>query len=89
MPIYEFECEKCSFKFDLLRKVGEGREALCPQCQGRGRRVFSSVPFIFKGSRWVGESSRAKEDNKPKEKSANKTKNDKKPEKGEKGINEK
>ncbi len=83
MPIYEFECEECSLKFDLLRKVGEGREAPCPQCQGRSRRVFSSVPFIFKGSRRVGES------NTPKKLSADKTKNDKKPEKGEQGINNK
>ena len=28
----------------------EEPEAMCPQCQGRARRVFHSTPVIFKGS---------------------------------------
>ena len=55
MPIYEYECETCGFKFDLLRKVGEATEVTCPKCHGQSRRIYSSVPMIFKGDRWVGE----------------------------------
>jgi predicted nucleic acid-binding Zn ribbon protein len=28
----------------------EEPQAMCPQCQGRARRVFQSTPVIFKGS---------------------------------------
>jgi putative FmdB family regulatory protein len=55
MPIYEYECKKCGSKFELLRKIGEDDNACCPQCGGRGERVYSAVPMIFKGGRWVGE----------------------------------
>jgi len=89
MPIYEYECEKCSFKFDLLRKVGEDGGASCPRCQSYSRRLFSAVPFIFKGTRWVGERGREKEDSQPKDQSVNKAENEKKPEKSEKSINQK
>jgi putative FmdB family regulatory protein len=57
MPIYEYECEKCCFRFELLKKVGENAVVYCPRCHGQSRRIFSSVPAIFKGSRWVGERS--------------------------------
>ena len=87
MPIYEYECEKCSFKFDLLRKVGENGEASCPRCQGYSRRLFSAVSFIFKGSRWVGESIRKKGDSQPKDQAVNKSENNKKTEKSEKSVN--
>ena len=81
MPIYEYECEKCSLKFDLLKKVGEDGGTSCPRCQGYGRRLFSAVPFIFKGTRWVGRSDRKKGDSQPKDPGVNKADNSKKSEK--------
>jgi putative FmdB family regulatory protein len=50
MPIYEYECNKCSHRFELRRKFGEDGGAACPQCQGVSQRVFSAVPIVFKGS---------------------------------------
>ena len=50
MPTYEYECERCSIRFELKRRFGENGEASCPQCQGKGRRLLSAVPIIFKGS---------------------------------------
>ena len=77
MPVYEYECEKCSFKFDLLKKVGEDGGVSCPRCQSHSRRLYSAVPFIFKGSRRVGGSDRKKEDSQPKDPGVNKADNDK------------
>ena len=40
MAIYEYQCEACSKKFDLMRKVAErDSEAICPLCNKLGRRV--------------------------------------------------
>jgi putative FmdB family regulatory protein len=49
MPIYEYECEKCLFRFELRRRFSEDGSGFCPQCGGQARRVFSPVPIIFKG----------------------------------------
>ena len=50
MPIYEYECENCSLRFELRRGFEEERGATCPQCQSVARRIFLPVPVIFKGS---------------------------------------
>jgi len=50
MPIYEYECERCSLKFELKRRFSEDGSASCPRCRGEARRLFSPVPIIFKGS---------------------------------------
>ena len=55
MPIYEYICDNCDHKFELLRKVGEVGGVNCTRCNSNARRIYSSVPFIFGGTRWVGE----------------------------------
>ncbi len=51
MPIYEYECEKCAFRFELKRRFDEdGGNPCCPQCQGKVRRLFSPPVILFKGS---------------------------------------
>ncbi|MFC1899524.1 FmdB family zinc ribbon protein [Chloroflexota bacterium] len=51
MPIYEYECEKCACRFELKRRFDEDQGSpCCPQCQGKGRRLFSPSAIIFKGS---------------------------------------
>lgn len=50
MPIYEYECGICKFRFERKQSFDEAPVAMCPECQGKGRRVFQSVPVIFKGS---------------------------------------
>jgi putative FmdB family regulatory protein len=50
MPIYEYECEKCSLRFELKRRFSEDGSGFCPQCGGEARRILSPVPIIFKGS---------------------------------------
>ncbi len=50
MPIYEFECTCCPAHFELKRSFHDEQPVACPNCGGKARKVFSSVPIIFKGS---------------------------------------
>ena len=50
MPIYEYECGKCHFCFERKQSFDEEPVAICPNCQGKARRVIHSTPIIFKGS---------------------------------------
>ena len=50
MPIYEYECGICDFRFERKQRFDEEPVAMCPNCQGKARRVINSVPVIFKGS---------------------------------------
>jgi len=49
MPIYEYECSACHFRFEHRQSFDEEPVAICSKCQGKARRVIHSVPAIFKG----------------------------------------
>ena len=76
MPIYEYQCGVCRYRFDRRQRFDEEPVSICPQCQGKARRVLHSVPVFFKGSGfystdhgrgWQGTTSPKKEE-KPTEK---------------------
>ncbi len=50
MPIYEYECGVCQCRFERKQRFDEEPVAVCPECEGKARRVIHSVPIIFKGS---------------------------------------
>ena len=50
MPVYEYECGLCHFHFERKQRFDDEPVAICPECQGKARRVIHSVPIIFKGS---------------------------------------
>ena len=51
MPIYEYRCKKCGYKFEELVLPGEEEPKVCPKCGGELERLFGTgVGFIFKGS---------------------------------------
>ena len=50
MPIYEYECADCQCRFEKRQKFDDEPIAICPECEGKARRVINSVPVIFKGS---------------------------------------
>ena len=50
MPIYEYECGVCQTRFERKQNFDEEPVAICPECQGKARRVICSIPVIFKGS---------------------------------------
>jgi putative FmdB family regulatory protein len=50
MPIYEYRCESCSGKFDVLTRFAERDEAqMCPACESTKTRVLVSS-FAFAGT---------------------------------------
>ncbi len=49
MQLYEYRCTRCGHQFEVFHQVG-GPPGTCPACGGPGRRIFSSVGLIFKGS---------------------------------------
>jgi putative FmdB family regulatory protein len=49
MPIYQYICPKCNLKFELKQSFSDESIVVCPKCQNGARRLFSSVPIIFKG----------------------------------------
>ena len=50
MPIYEYECGLCQCRFERRQSFEEEPVTVCPECEGKARRVIHSVPIIFKGS---------------------------------------
>jgi putative FmdB family regulatory protein len=43
MPIYEYQCRVCGYKFEVLQKLGEdGSNLKCPKCGADNpQKVFS------------------------------------------------
>ena len=50
MPIYQYHCPKCNFKFELKQSFSDESMVACPKCQNGAKRLFSPVPVIFKGT---------------------------------------
>jgi putative FmdB family regulatory protein len=50
MPLYEFNCEKCGFKFEELKSLKEKSEtAPCRQCGAEADKVMSSFASVVAG----------------------------------------
>ena len=52
MPIYEYQCDRCGSRRELILKPGEEARPICTACRKRMRRVISPTSFILKGSGW-------------------------------------
>jgi len=52
MPLYEYVCDKCECRFELLRSFGQADDpAECPLCHEEGaRRLISSFATVSKSS---------------------------------------
>lgn len=62
MPVYEYQCKKCRYKFELKQSFDDDPIVTCPQCASKAKRIFSSVPIIFKGSGFYTTDSRQTKD---------------------------
>jgi putative FmdB family regulatory protein len=53
MPLYEYECDACGHRFELIQKLSDPPPDKCPEC-GRPKlhKVQSAPAFQFKGSGW-------------------------------------
>jgi putative FmdB family regulatory protein len=50
MPLYEYHCDDCGRRFELIRKFSDPPLDKCPHCGGTVRKLFSSPAIQFKGS---------------------------------------
>ncbi len=51
MPMYDYKCEECDYRFEVFHKVNEMPEIVCPKCGGKTRKLVSGgVGIQFKGS---------------------------------------
>ena len=52
MPLYEYECDACGGRFEVIQKFSETTEH-CRRCgKGPVRRLMSSPAIQFKGTGW-------------------------------------
>jgi putative FmdB family regulatory protein len=96
MPIYEYECEACGNRFELIQKFSDPLVDVCPKCGERKvHKLLSSPAIKFKGTGWYitdyakkggGESESSKSGDKSEAKPADKSGADKsdKADKGDK-----
>lgn len=52
MPLYEYECQECGHRFEMLQKVSDSPLKACVKCKGKVERLLSSPAIQFKGSGW-------------------------------------
>jgi putative FmdB family regulatory protein len=50
MPTYDYLCEVCGKRFDVLQKMTDDPITVCPACSGHVRRVIHPAGIVFKGS---------------------------------------
>jgi putative FmdB family regulatory protein len=50
MPLYEYECNACAHRFEVIQKYSDAPIEICPKCGGAVTKLFSSPAIQFKGS---------------------------------------
>jgi putative FmdB family regulatory protein len=50
MPLYEYECESCAHRFEVIQKFSDAPISVCPKCGGPVQKLLSSPAIQFKGS---------------------------------------
>ena len=69
MPIYEYECPKCSHRFEIIQKFSDKAISHCEKCNGKLRKLIAPPALMFKGTGWYvtdysskGKEAKSKED---------------------------
>ena len=52
MPLYEYECDVCGHRFEIIQKFSDPPLERCPKCGGAVHKLQSAPAFQFKGSGW-------------------------------------
>jgi len=53
MPLYEYECEACGERFEVIQKFSDDPVQVCRLCgKGPVARLISSPAIQFKGEGW-------------------------------------
>ncbi len=59
MPTYQYACSDCDHAFEQVQSFSDDSLTVCPECQGRLRKIFNAVGVVFKGSGFYRTDSRA------------------------------
>jgi len=53
MPIYEYQCQSCGYKFEKLQKISDEPLTDCPECEkSELKKLISAAGFRLKGGGW-------------------------------------
>lgn len=52
MPIYEYLCGECAYRFEIKQSIKDEPIATCERCGKPVKRLISSPAIMFKGSGW-------------------------------------
>ena len=50
MPLYEYECDLCGHRFELIQKFSDAPVDQCPSCGGPVHKLQSAPAIQFKGA---------------------------------------
>ena len=59
MPTYQYACTECGHAFEQVQSFSADSLTVCPECDGRLRKVFSAAGVVFKGSGFYRTDSRS------------------------------
>jgi putative FmdB family regulatory protein len=59
VPTYSYACTECDHRFDAVQSFSDDSLTVCPECQGRLRKVFNAVGVVFKGGGFYRTDSRS------------------------------
>lgn len=52
MPLYEYQCDACAHRFEVIQKFSDPPIEVCPKCGSPVHKLLSSPAIQFKGSGW-------------------------------------
>ena len=50
MPLYEYQCQACGERVEVIQKFDDPPYAHCPKCGGDMKKLLSAPAIQFKGS---------------------------------------
>jgi len=58
VPTYQYSCTDCGHFFEAVQSFSDDSLTVCPECEGKLRKVFNAVGVVFKGSGFYRNDSR-------------------------------
>ena len=58
MPTYQYACTACGHQLEAVQSFTDSALTVCPECDGKLRKLFSAVGIVFKGSGFYRNDSR-------------------------------
>jgi putative FmdB family regulatory protein len=52
MPLYEYECEQCGARFEVIQRFSDPAIEACRTCGGPVHKLISPPAIQFKGTGW-------------------------------------